>query len=326
MTIFMNKNFLAPLTLAEGGRGMARQISRLVTSLSFSGMTKPKHLRGVNRKPQAVNDEVEERLQRAKEAILESTESKSNMRRAARDFNVPYATLHNRLEGIQPRKEAHEKEALLMAEEKKLVMEWIESLSLVGVRSEPILEAKGWEVTEKTVSKSWWRNFLREKSDKISPSSTSGLPRAPSPAPGPSEDMSLASQSAQMIEDPLITMPSTSSIASSLTPLAVTLSPNSSSSDAQSPSPNLRRENELLQNENTFLWLQYFNAMEMIAVLRERCERLEAVGRGVGSCRERGVMLPRHMQNPAFRFIFIGISITTSIEEKPNGIERRMQQ
>ncbi|KAJ3823442.1 hypothetical protein F5880DRAFT_1506992 [Lentinula raphanica] len=56
-------------------------------------------------------------------------------------------------------------------------------------------------------------------------------------------------------------------------------SPNSSSSDAQSPSPNLRRENELLQNENTFLRLQYFNAMEMIAVLRERCKRLEAVGR-----------------------------------------------
>ncbi|KAJ3844139.1 hypothetical protein F5878DRAFT_170998 [Lentinula raphanica] len=174
---------------------------------------------------------------------------------------------------------------------RKLVMEWIESLSLVGVRVnertlrpkiQAILEAKGWEVTEKTVSKSWCRNFLREKSDKISPSSTSGLPRAPSPAPGPSEDMSPASQlAAQMIEDPLITMPSTSSIASSLTPLAITSSPNSSSSDAQSPSPNpsLRRENELLQHENTFLRLQYFNAMEMIAVLRERCERLEAVGR-----------------------------------------------
>ncbi|KAJ3778726.1 hypothetical protein FB446DRAFT_401848 [Lentinula raphanica] len=268
---------------------MARQISRLVTSLSFSGMTKPKHLRGVNRKPQAVNDEVEERLQRAKEALLESTESNYKVRQAARDFDVPYATLRNRLKGIQPRKEAHEKEALLTAEEKKLVVEWIESLSLVGVRVneralrpkiQAILEAKGWEVTEKTVSKSWCRNFLREKSDKISPSSTSGLPRAPSPAPGPSEDMSPASQSAQMIEDPLITMPSTSSIASSLTPLAVTSSPNSSSSDTQSPSPNLRRENELLQNENTFLRLQYFNAMEMISVLRERCERLEAVGRG----------------------------------------------
>ncbi|KAJ3753197.1 hypothetical protein EV360DRAFT_74706 [Lentinula raphanica] len=219
MTIFTNENFLAPLTLAEGGRGMARQISRLVTSLSFSGMTKPKHLRGVNRKPQAVNDKVEEHLQRAKEAILESTESKFNLR-----------------------KEAHEKEALLTAEEKEV--------------------------------------------DKISPSSTSGLPRAPSPAPGPSEDMSPASQSAQMIEDPLITMPSTSSIASSLTPLAVTSSPNSSSSDAQSPSPNLRRENELLQNENTFLRLQYFNAMEMIAVLRERCKQLEAVGRAARCCQD----------------------------------------
>ncbi|KAJ3744528.1 hypothetical protein EV360DRAFT_90186 [Lentinula raphanica] len=229
MTIFTNENFLAPLTLAEGGRGMAQQISRLVTSLSFSGMTKPKHLRGVNRKPQAVNDEVEEHLQRAKEAILESTESKFNRRR-------------------------------------KLVMEWIKSLSLVGVR-----------VNEHTLRPKI--QAILEAKDKISPSSTSGLPRAPSPAPGPSEDMSPASQSAQMIEDPLITMPSTSSIASSLTPLATSSSPNSSSSDAQSPSPNLRRENELLQNENTFLRLQYFNAMEMIAVLRERCKRLEAVGR-----------------------------------------------
>ncbi|KAJ3979034.1 hypothetical protein F5890DRAFT_1421919 [Lentinula detonsa] len=147
-------------------------------------MTVPKNLRGTKRKPQRVNDDVEQRLQSPKEALLCSTNSKYRASQAARDFNVPYDTLRNRLRGVQQRRQAHQNEVLLTAGEKKVVVEWIKFLGFAGVpvckrtirpKIKAILEAKGRRVTDRSVSKSWLRGFLHENKDSLKVARGSGL-------------------------------------------------------------------------------------------------------------------------------------------------------
>ncbi|KAJ3792319.1 DDE superfamily endonuclease-domain-containing protein, partial [Lentinula aff. detonsa] len=96
-------------------------------------MTKPKQLRSTKRKPQIVNDEVEERLQQAKQSLFNSTDPRYRIAQAARNYDIPYDTLRNRLKGIQPRKKAHENEMILTTGEKQVVIEWIQYLGFAGI-------------------------------------------------------------------------------------------------------------------------------------------------------------------------------------------------
>ncbi|KAJ3752461.1 hypothetical protein EV360DRAFT_1793, partial [Lentinula raphanica] len=95
---------------------------------------------------------------------------------AARDFDVPYNTLRNRMKGIQLKKQAHQNELLPTAGEKKVVVEWIQFLGFAGVpvckrtlrpKVKAILEAKGRTVTERSMSKSSLHNFLRENRESL---------------------------------------------------------------------------------------------------------------------------------------------------------------
>ncbi|KAJ3979466.1 hypothetical protein F5890DRAFT_1421295, partial [Lentinula detonsa] len=95
-------------------------------------MTKPKHLRSATSRPQKVNDEVEARIQQAKESLLTSIDPKYNTRKASIRFDVPYDTLRKRLKGVQPRKKAHEKEMLLNEAEQSVLVDWMRFLSLAG--------------------------------------------------------------------------------------------------------------------------------------------------------------------------------------------------
>ncbi|KAJ3765279.1 hypothetical protein FB446DRAFT_655507 [Lentinula raphanica] len=84
-------------------------------------------------KPQILNDEVEARLQQAKEDLLKNTDPNYTPHDASHKFDVPYKTLLNRIKGIQPRKKAHESEMLLTEAEEEVVIEWIHYLGLAGV-------------------------------------------------------------------------------------------------------------------------------------------------------------------------------------------------
>jgi len=147
-------------------------------------MTRPKHLRTATRRPQKVNDEVEARIQQAKESLFVSTDSKYNPCQASIRFDVPYDTLRKRLKGIQPRKKAHEKEMLLNEAEQSVLVDWMRFLSLAGLpvckrtlrpKVKAIMRAKGMEVAEESVSETWIRQFLKKHKDLIKSSRGSGL-------------------------------------------------------------------------------------------------------------------------------------------------------
>jgi helix-turn-helix, Psq domain len=136
----------------------------LCLSSHFSSMTKPKHFCSAECKPQKINDEVEACLQEAKKALLVSTDPKYTAKKAAKQFDVPYNTLRNRLKGMEPRKVAHEKEMLLTEGEKKVVVDWIRFLGLARVpvckctiwpKVKAIMWAKGLAVTENSVPSTW---------------------------------------------------------------------------------------------------------------------------------------------------------------------------
>ena len=147
-------------------------------------MTKAKHLHSTTRKPQIVNDDIEIRLQQAKQSLFISTDPKYTARQASRDYDVPYDTLRNRLKGIKPRKKAHEAEMLLNEAEKKVLVDWIRYLGLAGIpvckrtlrpKVKGLMEAKGLTVTENSVSPSWIRTFLQQNKDALKAARGSSL-------------------------------------------------------------------------------------------------------------------------------------------------------
>ncbi|KAF9067511.1 hypothetical protein BDP27DRAFT_1183905, partial [Rhodocollybia butyracea] len=56
-----------------------------------------------------------------------------NVKAAAAEYSVPYKTLLNRLKGIEPKKKAHDAQALLTQAEKEVLVEWIQYLGLAGM-------------------------------------------------------------------------------------------------------------------------------------------------------------------------------------------------
>ncbi|KAJ4466261.1 DDE superfamily endonuclease-domain-containing protein [Lentinula aciculospora] len=150
-------------------RGLGNPLP-FTTGLATKDMTKPKHLRSATHRLQKVNDEVEARIQQAKESLLASTDPKYNPRKASIRFDVPYDTLRKRLKGIQPRKKAHKKEMLLNEAEQSVLGDWMRFLSLAGL---PIY--KRMEVAEESVSNTWIGKFLKKHRDLIKSACRSGL-------------------------------------------------------------------------------------------------------------------------------------------------------
>lgn len=149
-------------------------------------MTIPKHLRTGPVKPRKISDEVEARIQQAKHAVIISTDPKYTAAQAARDFGVQahYKVLRQRLNGIQPKKKAHEKEMLLTEAEKMVLVEWIRFLGFAGIpvckrtlrpKVKAIMEAKGMTITEQSVSPTWIRSFLKDHSDALKTARGSAL-------------------------------------------------------------------------------------------------------------------------------------------------------
>lgn len=86
--------------------------------------------------------------------------------------------------GILPKIKAHEHQALLNEAEKQTLVHWIKYLGLIGLpvckrtlrpKIHAILRSKGIAVTEKTVSKSWIRNFRLQFADEIKAARGAGL-------------------------------------------------------------------------------------------------------------------------------------------------------
>ena len=89
---------------------------------------------------------------------------------------MPFDTLQKRLKGIQPRKKAHEKEMLLNEAKQSVLVDWMRFLSLAGLpiykctlqpKIKVIMQAKGMELAEESVSDTWIQMFLKKHRDLI---------------------------------------------------------------------------------------------------------------------------------------------------------------
>ncbi|KAE9386201.1 hypothetical protein BT96DRAFT_868057, partial [Gymnopus androsaceus JB14] len=96
-----------------------------------------------------------------------------------------YITLTRRINGTAlPKKKAHDDQALLTKAEKDTLIEWVQYLGLTGhpvskrtlrPKVQAILKAKGIAVNDKTVSRTWIRNFLVEYKDTVKFARSHGL-------------------------------------------------------------------------------------------------------------------------------------------------------
>lgn len=160
--------------------------AKLATSKSyakFTTMTKPKSLRTSSPKPRTIDEATETRIQTAHHEFMEGRHK--TVKAAASAHDVPYLTLTRRIQGTAcPKKLAHDKEALLTRSEKNALLDWVQYLGVTGhpvskrtlrPKIHSILHAKGYQVKQCTVSKTWIQNFLKENKERVKLARGNGL-------------------------------------------------------------------------------------------------------------------------------------------------------
>lgn len=108
-----------------------------------------------------------------------------SVKAAASAHNVLYLTLTRCIQGTaHPKKLAHDKEALLTRAEKDALLDWVQYLGVTGhpvskctlqPKIHSILHAKGYQIKQCTVSKTWIQNFLKENEERVKLACGNGL-------------------------------------------------------------------------------------------------------------------------------------------------------
>lgn len=134
-------------------------------------------------KPRTIDDDTEACLDKARQEWMQGVHK--SVATAAKAHNVPYITLTCQVNGTAlPKKQAHGSQVLLTKAEKDTLIEWVQYLGITGhpvskrtlrPKIHTILKAKGMAVTDKTVSRTWIRNFLNEYKETIKLARTHGL-------------------------------------------------------------------------------------------------------------------------------------------------------
>jgi hypothetical protein len=162
--------------------GTRLRLSKSCTSKFATQMPKAKQNRK-EKSHETIDEATEERLEQACQEWFTKT-AKTSRAALARKFTVPYMTFLRRLEGILPKKKAHDTQTLLNATKKKTLVEWIQYLSLTGhpvnkqmlrLKVKAIMRANGKEVNEGSVSASWICGFMLEFKEELKGARGSGL-------------------------------------------------------------------------------------------------------------------------------------------------------
>lgn len=113
-------------------------------------------------------------LQDAVEALRSGTSH--SVRKIARDYRVPYATLWNRVHGIGSRRDAHEHEQLLDNAQQQVLVEWCEYHAHMGIPLTRVQVAqKASELAGRAPGKNWVDRFLKKHNHSLHSAKGHGL-------------------------------------------------------------------------------------------------------------------------------------------------------